>query len=220
MLTSKDVLSRFELCPNVYLVGSYERGVTIHSQQVRALNLAWAMVEELSTDQLSNMAVIGGGFAGLTFAAGLLKKGIQRLTIFEKRSVFCPLQQGSDTRWVHPHIYDWPAEESELPTAALPVLTWTAGRASDIAVQVLKAWEELKVNCRGQVTEIRDAKYMRIEASGMVDWISSHRGDTKAFSSLILALGFGEERDSDSSATVSYWRNESFGHRLRRRCAN
>jgi hypothetical protein len=54
-----------------------------------------------------------------------------------------PLQQGSDSRWLHPHIYDWPREGSESGVAMLPVLNWTAARASDVVVQVLTEWARL-----------------------------------------------------------------------------
>jgi hypothetical protein len=53
------------------------------------------------------------------------------------------LQEGSDTRWVHPRIYDWPNEGSTSPAAALPILNWNAGRASDVVVEVLDEWKKI-----------------------------------------------------------------------------
>jgi hypothetical protein len=67
--------------------------------------------------------LLGQGFAGLTFAAALLKKQVDvDLTIFEERDTLLPLQQGSDSRWLHPNIYDWPAPGSDASVAMLPVL--------------------------------------------------------------------------------------------------
>jgi hypothetical protein len=63
--------------------------------------------------------------------------------VFEKRAALCPLQEGSDTRWVHPRIYDWPNEGSTSPAAALPILNWNAGRASDVVVEVLDEWKKI-----------------------------------------------------------------------------
>src|SRR5579884_3263930 len=114
------VLEQFTIAKNLYLLGTFEKGLTIYNQQVRALNLVWAMIETAPTSALQRVAVIGGGFAGLTAASGLLQKGVEHVSLFEKRAALCPLQEGSDTRWVHPRIYDWPKEGSTSPTAALP----------------------------------------------------------------------------------------------------
>jgi len=52
-------------------------------------------------------------------------KGVEQVCVFEKRATLCPLQEGSDARWVHPKIYDWPNKGSESPAAALPVVRLT-----------------------------------------------------------------------------------------------
>jgi hypothetical protein len=54
-----------------------------------------------------------------------------------------PPQQGSDSRWLHPQFYDWPGQGSEAFAAMLPVLNWTAARASDVVVQVLTEWKRV-----------------------------------------------------------------------------
>jgi hypothetical protein len=100
----KSVLEQFTIAENLYLLGTFEKGLTIYNQQVRALNLVWAMIEEVPKEVLRRVAVIGGGFAGLTAAVGLLQKGVEHVSVFEKRAALCPLQEGSDTRWVHPRI--------------------------------------------------------------------------------------------------------------------
>jgi hypothetical protein len=103
----EEVLRQFKLADRVYILGTFETGLTIYSQQVRALNLVWSLVEAAPENELRNIAIVGGGFAGLTAAAGLLHKGAEHISLFEKRATLCPLQSGSDTRWVHPHIYSW-----------------------------------------------------------------------------------------------------------------
>src|SRR5215472_2348268 len=141
--SSNEVLEQFRLVDGIYLVGIFEPNLTIYSQQVRALNLVWSLVQSEAEETLQSVAVIGAGFAGLTAAAGLLQKGVPHVSLFEKRATLLPLQQGSDARWVHPQIYDWPNDGSELPTAALPLLNWNAGRASDAVVEVLTQWADL-----------------------------------------------------------------------------
>lgn len=117
--------------PPLYLIGSFDKRVTVLAQQTRALNLAWAMVETGTIPTAGTrpfrVAVVGAGFAGLTFAAALLQKGVAAsIDIFEQQDSLLPLQQGSDTRWLHPRIYDWPEEGSEAAAAMLPLLNWTA----------------------------------------------------------------------------------------------
>lgn len=215
----KTVLKSFKLTDGVYLLGCLEKGLTIYRQQVRALNLVWSMVNAAPKESLQRVAVVGGGFAGLTAAAGLLKKGVGHVTIFEKHAALCPLQKGSDIRWVHPRIYEWPDEESTLPTAALPILNWNAGRASDVVVEVLKGWDRLKesLNNSGQeIDEYTNVKHLRVSDKLEIEWVgeksganqpAANSGHRQKFSSVILAVGFGME----TSATVPYWRNETLG---------
>lgn len=81
------MLEQFTIAENLYLLGTFEKGLTIYNQQVRALNLVWAMIEEVPKEVLQRVAVIGGGFAGLTAAIGLLQKGVEHVSVFEKRTV-------------------------------------------------------------------------------------------------------------------------------------
>lgn len=227
---------------HLYSIGLFDRGVTVLSQQIRALNLVWALVESAaipcassSADSRSErsvprVAIIGGGFAGLTFAAGLLaKRADVAITIFEQRDTLLPLQQGSDSRWLHPRIYDWPSVGSEANAAMLPLLNWTAARASDVVVQVLAEWasiveavpeyqSKLELYCNARHLQVRRANagsHLRIEwvgerreprdggaPSGTGPSAEGLQGD---FDFVVLALGFGPERDH----ALSYWRNET-----------
>jgi hypothetical protein len=213
-----EVLESFKLDGNVYLLGSFEKGLTIYSQQIRGLNLAWSMVMSAPSDSLRCVAVVGGGFAGLTVAAGLLKKGVPRVAVFEKHAVLCPLQQGSDARWVHPRIYEWPNKGSNLPTAALPLLNWNAGRASDVVVEILKEWESLKraLPKEQKIDEYVSVRHLRVSSKMEIEWVgqklglqsdSATSGTKEPFDSVILAVGFGMEK----GAAIPYWRNETLG---------
>ncbi len=231
---ARDAFEEFKVAGerNLFVVGTFDSGVTILSQQVRALNLVWSLIEHGGIaddeDEPKRIAVVGAGFAGLTVAAGFLAKSAPvELTLFEKRDTVLPLQQGCDTRWVHPHIYDWPAPGTEAPTAGLPLLTWTASRASDVAVQVLRGWQEvlqstppqhdMRLYCNTKhlrITQVPRSRQLRVE------WVGERRdtsrptqdfgphpaeGATRSFDAVILALGFGLE----SQSSVSYWRNET-----------
>lgn len=227
------VLKCFRLNGSMYALGSFEKGVTVFNQQVRALNLAWALCElPNKPGLLDDVAVVGGGIAGITFAAGLLKKGVPKVTIFEKRPVLCPLQQGSDTRWVHPHIYEWPKEGTENPIAGLPIMNWRAGRASDVVQQLLDAWDLLKRETfptdtsplSNRVAEITGTSYLKVNEDCEIEWVRASTTSSseskligsgkQTFSLVVFALGFGEETVPEISfdrRPISYWRNESLG---------
>jgi hypothetical protein len=236
----------------IYVVGAYDKRVTVFSQQVRALNLAWALIEDhkvnLDTDNHSDtydparkqIAVVGAGFAGLTAAAGLLKNRVNAdITIFEQRDNVLPLQQGCDIRWLHPHIYDWPNPGSEAFSATLPVLNWTANRASDVVVQILKEWREIvlkhsvgpenttskpptmKMYCNTRyirISEIKDSSQLTIE------WLGDERtadDPTVAIDEPSQIGQTGASKDFDivvlaigfgleTGMRNSYWRNETY----------
>jgi len=214
--STKDVLATFKLADNIYVLGCLEKGLTIYTQQVRALNLVWSMIGAAETASLQRVAIVGGGFAGLTAAAGLLKKGVPHVSIFERHAALCPLQKGSDIRWVHPRIYEWPDEESELPTAALPILNWNAGRASDVVMEILNGWRDIvrSIAPNQKIEEYTNVKHLRVTETLDIEWVgeklgpqtTNNTGYREKFSAVILAVGFGMD-----SATVPYWRNEQLG---------
>jgi hypothetical protein len=225
----------------LYIVGTFDTGVTVLSQQTGALNLAWALIESSIVPALAprqnltdkpkiNIAIVGAGFAGLSVAGGLIKKGAYAsIIIFEQRDTLLPLQHGSDTRWLHPNIYNWPAEGSEANAAMLPVLNWTAARASDVVVQVLMEWkgilglghQDLSVYCNTRHLQIHDTPSGNDQLQ--IEWIGEQRdcrdgtivdgshgiavGETGRFDLVIVAVGFGLERER----AHSYWRNDTLG---------
>jgi hypothetical protein len=68
---AKDVERKYLIADGCYILGVLEKGVTVYNQQVRAHNLAWALWELKRTD-IKNVAIIGGGIGGVTFAACVL----------------------------------------------------------------------------------------------------------------------------------------------------
>ena len=221
---------RLEPTNPLFAIGTFDGSVTVLSQQRRALNLAWALIESrmiptLPSEPRVRIAVVGAGFAGLTFAAALLQKRCQcDIVLLEERDTLLPLQQGSDTRWLHPHIYDWPEDGSEATAAMLPVLNWTAARASDVVVQVLSSWKSLvREHANGPVELYCNTRHLQIQKPQsnqvLIEWVGEERanadgnalanesgakGQSRVFDLVVLAVGFGLEFDNPSS----YWRNE------------
>ncbi len=221
--------------PPLFIMGSFDDSVTVLSQQVRALNLACALIESEVVGTLDEsrkrLAIIGGGFAGLTLAAGLLKKkAALDIVLFEERDTLLPLQQGSDSRWLHPRIYNWPADDSEATSAMLPLLNWTAARASDVVVQVLGDWGRIVAEIEptpGQLRLFCNTRHLQIDqcpkdvSKAQVEWVGEARrprdghalpeeaatGQSDSFDLVVMAVGFGLEKEE----ATSYWRNETYG---------
>lgn len=262
---AEQILSQYRLPKRpIYTIGTFDKGITVLSQQVRALNLAWALVESgqvaldfapMSTDPppgpddadpgpnvapdtaRKSIAIVGAGFAGLTVAAGLLKKRANvDITVFERRDTVLPLQHGSDSRWLHPHIYDWPSRGSEAYSAALPVLNWTASRASDVVVQTLSAWREVAgteqpapegtKSLPPTVTMFCNTRHIQVSCAPdqptvNIEWIGEER---KATDPAMRVTGRSTPAGASASfdlvvlalgfgledgARMSYWRNET-----------
>jgi hypothetical protein len=118
-----------------FMVGTFERGITLYRQQIRALNLIYALVEAREDAKpiiapSSQIAIIGGGAFGVTAAAAAAYAGFDTI-LLEQQQELLHLQHGCDTRWVHPHFYDWPASGSDRRSAQLPILDWPAATGSD-----------------------------------------------------------------------------------------
>ncbi|WP_174278266.1 FAD-dependent oxidoreductase [Sphingomonas bacterium] len=234
-LTSRAEAERIEqeywITDGLYLLGSVAQGLTVFDQQVRAHNLAWALwrlLEGDGPDSALRVAIIGGGIAGLTVAACLLARSRGfHITLFEERWDLCPLQQGSDTRWVHPHIYRWPEHGSRAPDAGLPVLNWTEGRASDVARDILEGFGRYADEYgTDRLDLVLGLSHLRIDATDRsIEWMGRsgirsgphvRAGDAdgarRPFDVMVLATGFGlEEGVADAAGASSYWRNDRLG---------
>lgn len=194
----------------VYVLGSFERRITLYSQQVRALNLVYALTTEGHLTAGQHVAVIGGGAAGLTAAAALLHLGFN-ITLLEKQPELLPLQWGCDKRFVHPHIYEWPPPGSLEAEARLPVLGWTAGTADSVARQLRRAWDDSVAGRRDRARVLCSIERVTLLPPGSdprrrLSWNpGNHYGD---FDVVIVAVGFGVEKTITPVPAHSYWRDD------------
>lgn len=195
-----------------YVLGSFERRVTIYSQQVRALNLIYALDAGGHLKGGDEIVVVGAGIAGLTATAAAVRRGF-KVTLLEETSSLIPLQRGSKHRWLHPHLYDWPEPDSTDDSAGLPILDWTAGSAHDVSAKILQQFEETLRS--GRVTIwfrvrhfwhlARDAKWRG--RKDRPDDPERSSGD-RSFGAIIFAVGFGMEarpRFVPENVPHSYW---------------
>lgn len=180
---------------NLYVIGSFARSVTVYSQQVRAIGLIDALAGLGRLRQSSQVAVIGGGIAGMTAAAALCKIGV-RPVIFEKESALAQLQRTSARRYLHPYVYDWPITSIETTDAKLPVLNWKAGMASDVVKDLDAQWNDIsrgEISIRGEV--------VNLQKIGRYWSIRSNEG-TSNFDVVLSCVGFGVETGTYS---YPYW---------------
>jgi hypothetical protein len=189
--------------PHVHLLGSFNRHITVHSQQVRAINLVRALMREPGGLDGKRVAIVGAGFAGLTAAAYALDQTTALISLFEAAPRPLWLQDGCVNRWLHPGIYDWPLAGALDPHTALPVLNWRAGSAASVAAQVRSAWERIAAaNDRLTVTYGSRVSAYTQEAGDRVR-LRFDGGDDWAGDCVILAIGFGLERGG--IGRVGYW---------------
>ncbi|MFL9899668.1 hypothetical protein PQR71_16175 [Paraburkholderia fungorum] len=191
---------------SVFILGTFEKRVTVYSQQVRALNLVDAILSEGLVRPNGRVAIVGGGVAGMTAAVALAKAapGLALLDLFESRTRVLELQHGS-RRYLHPHFYDWPAIGSEEVDAGLPIMNWRAGPAADVADALRDEFERtiqssvLKQHLALPVVKLRPSSL------GLVRVVTGDGLATnRIYDAVILAIGFGFERCLDGE-TASYW---------------
>lgn len=195
----------------IYVLGCFGRYVTVYSQQVRALNLVWALNKTGALASNTRIAVIGGGAGGLTLAVAAARLGAT-VTLLEKLHAPMGLQRGSKKRFVHPHIYDWPAMEMDTDYAQLPVLDWAADYAGAVADQVEAEWKREVYRYRERIFphwEVRDVSIVQPSAGDLttITWNEPGKGPrVDDFNIIVLAVGFG--REPDWSGSHRYWEDD------------
>jgi hypothetical protein len=205
--------------PQFYVLGAYAKRVTIYSQQVRAINLVDAIWRYHREPPGPRIAIVGGGIAGLTAASRMLEyvaarapENKTKVSIFEQNADFISIQSDATHRWVHPHLYEWPNEESgaHLNDADIPQLSWHAQDARGLSKELRDKWKEIADKQAELVEERRSTMVTRVEADAgkyRLTWKSPPNGSAEEsgkFDIVILALGYGLEPGADGR--ISYWR--------------
>jgi hypothetical protein len=180
--------------PGLYLLGSLNRHITVHSQQCRAINLIQALSEHGGGLDGKALAIVGAGFAGLTAAAYALESTTARVILFDV---------SPRPRWLHPGIYDWPYRGALEPCTSLPVLNWRAAAAVDVAAQIGAEWERIAAT-KGllQLRLETEVKAVSADLDGRLV-LKLADGQLEHVDVVVLAVGFGLERGGPGR--VAYW---------------
>jgi hypothetical protein len=207
-MTPAEVIAA-SIVPNtksVFFLGCFESRVTLFAQQVRALNLVDALLDQGVLRETGRVAIVGGGVAGVTAAAALARAApkLKAIDVYERKEALLHLQRGSD-RYLHPHLYDWPRPGSLSPDAALPILNWQAGPAEDVAEAIGRQFEAL---CRASIINVklaRDVEKLTPAPFGSCRLIvEGAPKDGGRYDAVILSIGFGYESHI-AEQNHSYW---------------
>jgi hypothetical protein len=199
----KAFLTAARVKQGVYLLGCNHRQITFYSQQTRAVNLVYSLLQTGELQEGKLVAVVGAGVSGLT-AAGFAADCGCRVGLYEKEKKPLTIQRDCESRWVHPHIYDWPERGSlNDDTGDLPILNWTAGRAKDVIEQIGKAWQALSQRHSDKIS-FYPQSVIGSKGSQQASLLLSEL--TEKYDVVILAIGFGKE--PERFGTKPYWVDE------------
>jgi hypothetical protein len=203
---------------SVFVIGAFDSRITFYSQQVRALSLVHALREQGVLRNGMRVAVVGGGAAGLTAAAGLAVLADVEIDLYERGQEVLPLQSATTRRRLDPHIYGWPEAGSDDPIADLPLLDWTAAPAQEVRRDLKQEFEAiaalrpcLRLNLRHEITGARaagPAVQLDFERDARLGEPANEGGRVRGqavFDLVILAFGFGVEVAEAGVPSISYW---------------
>jgi HEAT repeat protein len=213
----------------LFVLGCFERPATVYMQQVRALNLIYALDQKRPDDNRKSMLVIGAGAGGVTAAAAAAALGWE-VTIVERKWDVLSLADGvSAHRWLHPHIYDWPADGTEEARTNLGIMDWSAGTSHAVASHLRGEWRRLehafKIHTHVAITGVTLGRLLN--GKWLVRWNGAgprptgvvvpppglrpiKRVQQCATDVVILAVGFGEEEalPPEFPGIQSYWHTD------------
>ena len=211
-----EFLDRARVTPGVhqYVVGAWDSNITLYRQQIRALNLIYALkVGKTGLPLGSTIAIIGAGAFGVTAAVAAASIGY-KVVIYEQHQMILPMQRGCDTRWVNPRYYEWPDAGSDARYAVLPLMAWQSGSADQVAEQLSRTFQRHKDET-GRIKLILDTIELTVRPSRggfrvecRYRRVDGHmETEDPRVDAVIYAVGFGVEADYEQN-TPSYWHND------------
>ncbi|WP_431293487.1 FAD-binding protein [Pedobacter sp. P26] len=221
----QDYLELFRISDYKYIIGIFESGITFYKQQIRALNIFDALKKTKKIpegEEEFTIAIIGGGIAGLTFAAASLKSKC-KVILIEEGSQTLNIQAGCNIRDIHPYLYDWPEKHSTQTRTNLPILNWHHDTAANVVRFIKKEFGDIRKEAlelaSNSYVEYCNVKELQVKErdTGKKFEINgttvSRYGDQvihKRADMIIYAIGYGIEKlISEDNRSESYWRDTS-----------
>lgn len=206
---------------HLYQIGSTASTLNVHAQQKRAFNLLWSLDSEGFKFNEHEVAIVGGGIAGLTTAAGFAVLGAKKITIYERTSHLIHLQQGNTTRCLHPNFAIWPHETFRYPLTHLPFMNWRSGAAGEVADQLLWQWKTLEDLYKDRIhinfgCSVRSLDFA--EGQPLISIKTDKAGKGGKYPIVVLAVGYGIEAHT-LAETPSYWRNDELSQPIIGSCS-
>lgn len=196
--------------PGIYFVGPYGRRVSFSSQQQRALNTIWALEEAGQIQEAFDVAVIGGGLAGITAATALAARRCS-VVLYEERPRVLNVQDTTRHRYIHPTVNFWPEKPLE-GTTRFPFFDWHEDVCSNVLEQVKREWDGFFKKQLAQVypsTRVTLVEYVARDADLDKDKVrvtaEGRAPSQKLFDAVVFATGFGVEAEVVGCANNSYW---------------
>jgi FAD dependent oxidoreductase len=200
-----------EIQPWAEYIGLFSSRVTFYSQQIRALNKVYSLERLGKLPYEGHVAIVGAGASGITTAMALaLLRPRLKIHLFESRPVILYIQRGSSSRFLRPHIYDWPKSGAARNEAGLPFLDWSAGTAEDVAIKVGDEFMEFCKNDGNIELNLRHHVELTAPRGGngfelMVNDLNIEKKRPRYYKWLFICAGFGLEKMLVSGVNESYW---------------
>jgi hypothetical protein len=188
---------------SVFCLGPFPKRVSFTAQQNRALNLVWALRKLRRFNRGERIAIVGAGVAGVTAAAGFAAHGCI-VEVFESEGVAMSRQKQTNHRMAHPTINRWPMAPLES-TTCLPFMEWYADSCSEIIKTLTEQFdtfaEQATLRERHTVLDVTEVATNLVRLTTM-----PAQKEPTTYSLVVIAIGFGEEKDAEGFKPVDYWK--------------
>jgi len=204
----KDQIEHSKFNDKIYLLGNFEKRITVYSQQIRSVNLIAALYKSKIINEKSKICIIGAGVAGLTAAISAAAYNIKNVDVYERNVEILPIWRDCKSRWLHPNLYFWPNDGWNNSKTDLPFLNWNAARACDVASELIYQWDTLQdyFNQKGAKINVYPNKLIIISEDNKIFYNMQAKGIE--YSVILICVGFGVDGNLNDLNT-SYWSDDN-----------
>lgn len=200
--------------PSVFAAtGHSTNNISIAHQQVRCVNLAWALLQAKKVRHGSVVAIVGGSLSGLMLAVALAAQRRCIVYVVEKEQRLLHNLRSAPFRFVSPNLNtrDLPTRydpETSISFAdKIPLFQWRADSANEVAHQWLREFKEYAEHL--PIFTLTDAEVVgRQNIDGDRVSLKVRLGKREIdlpADVAILATGFGQEQNALGVEDWSYW---------------